>query len=187
MKTTSIKIPSELFALAESSRFEGEWALESLSVGPDDYVFEKPLSWWVDVTNTGEALLVEGRASATGLVACSRCLEEVAYDFDAAIEGYFLMAGVEAIDSESMDEELGDDEFDVLPDDHIIDLEPLIRAALVVDAANMPLCREDCKGLCPVCGSNLNEGACGCGRDEALEEFDREANPFSALAHFHFE
>ena len=38
-----------------------------------------------------------------------------------------------------------------------------------------------------MCGANLNEGACGCGRDEALEEFDRAANPFAALANFRFD
>ena len=75
----------------------------------------------------------------------------------------------------------------MLPADHIIDLEPLIRAALMVDAPQQPLCRDDCEGLCPTCGANLNEGDCGCGRDGALEEFDRKANPFSVLAGYSFD
>ena len=78
-------------------------------------------------------------------------------------------------------------EFDVLPDDHIIDMEPLIKAALMVDAPAQPLCRDDCAGLCPSCGANLNEGDCGCESDPALAEFAREANPFSVLADFKFE
>ena len=71
--------------------------------------------------------------------------------------------------------------------DHIVDIEPLIHAALMVDAPQVPLCRDECAGLCPVCGENLNEGDCGCGTDELIEEFNREANPFASLANFKFD
>ena len=188
MANTTIKIPAELFALAESSHFEGELDLPVLEVGPDDFAFDEPVTWSVDVTNTGAALLVAGVATGSARCACSRCLEEVAYDLQGEIEGYFLIEeqGYADYDGEG-DDVPGEDEFDVLPDDHIVDLEPLIRAALMVDAPTQPLCRDDCAGLCPVCGANLNEGECGCGRDEALEEFDRDANPFAALANFKFD
>ena len=187
MSDASIKIPSELFALAESSRFEGVLDLPMLSSGPDDYAFEGPLAWEVDVTNTGSAFLVNGIVRGEATVACSRCLEDVAYELEGAIEGYYLIEGADDGEYDEDEEELGADEFDVLPADHIIDLEPLIRAALIVDIPNMPLCRDDCAGLCPVCGANLNDGDCGCGRDAGLEDFDREANPFAALANFKFD
>lgn len=188
MALATIKVPSELFALAESSHFEGKADLPLLQVGPDDYTFADPVAWSVDVTNTGSALLVEGTVTGEATCACARCLEDVARSFTGEIEGYFIIEGdyaQGAVDED--DEELGEDEFDVLPADHVIDLMPLIEAALIVDAPTMPLCREDCAGLCPTCGANLNEGDCGCGRDEALEDFDRAANPFAALADFKFE
>lgn len=187
MKQASIKIPSELFALAESSRFQGELDVPLLEAGPDDYRFDEAVTWWVDVTNTGSALLVSGKVAGVGTCACSRCLDDVSFDFEGDIEGFFLLNAEDAVDFEDDDDAPGEDEFDVLPADHIIDLEPLVRAALIMDAPSMPLCRDDCAGLCPVCGANLNEGACGCGRDEALEEFDRAANPFAALANFRFD
>ena len=187
MSGAYIKIPAELFALAESSRFEGTLELPVLAVGPDDYRFSEPISWNIDVTNTGSALLVEGTATGEGVCACSRCLEDTPFDFEGAVEGYYLIGDASSDDFDDEDDELGEDEFDVLPADHIIDLEPLIAAALIVDAPQQPLCRDDCAGLCPSCGANLNEGACGCGRDAGLEEFDREANPFAALANFKFE
>ena len=180
MSDATVKIPSELFALAESSR-------PVLSAGPDDYAFAQPVAWEVDVTNTGAAFLVSGQARGSAEVACSRCLEGVTYDLEGDIEGYFLIEGAPDEEYDDDDDVPGADEFDVLPADHIIDLEPLIRAALIMDAPNMPLCRDDCAGLCPVCGANLNEGDCGCGRDEALDDFDREANPFAALANFKFD
>ena len=185
MAQAQIKIPAELFALAESSHFEGTLDLPVLEAGPDDYDFTEPVEWSVEVTNTGTALLVEGSAWGVGTCACSRCLEDVSYDFQGEIEGYYLIEGVGDQDDDEDDE--FDDEFDVLPADHLIDLAPLICAALVVDAPVMPLCREDCAGLCPQCGANLNEGDCGCGPDEDLVAFEAEANPFAALADFKFE
>ena len=77
MSDTIIKIPAELFALAECSHFQGEYDLPELAMGPDDYTFAAPLAWRVDVTNTGAALLVEGavtgRAPARARVASKTC------------------------------------------------------------------------------------------------------------------
>lgn len=186
MNETTIKIPAELFALAESSRFEGFYDVQALAIGPDDYAFEGPLSWAVEVSNTGSALLVSGSVTGAGSCACSRCLEDVRHEFEGVVEGYFLIdRDAEPDDGEAGDFE--DGEFDVLPDDHVVDLAPLLEAALFIDAPDMPLCREDCAGLCLQCGANLNEGPCGCAADAELETFAREANPFSALAGYKFE
>ena len=185
MSDTIIKIPAELFALAESSRFEGEYDVKALAIGPDDYAFAAPLTWAVDITNTGSALLVSGTVTGVGVCACSRCLEDVAHEFEGQVEGYFLIGDASA--GFDGDDEIGEDEFDVLPDDHLLDVAPLLEAALFVDAPDMPLCRDDCAGLCPMCGANLNEGACGCGPDPDLEAFEREANPFSVLANLTFD
>lgn len=186
MTDTVIKIPPELFATAESSRFEGTIEVPELSVGPDTYHFPSPLAWSVDVTDTGGAFLVAGTVEGNAEVTCARCLGPASYDFLGDIEGYFLMEGAEAEDTDEDEDAPGADEFDVLPADHRIDLEPLILAALMVDAPQQPLCQDDCKGLCPQCGADLNEGECGCpidGSDGATEKGD---HPFAALADFPF-
>ena len=180
MEGASIKIPAELFALAESSRFEGSLDLPELSIGPDIYRFAQPIHWEATATNTGEAILIEGSVNATGATQCARCLDDVAVDFAGAIEGYFLIG-----DDVDHPEDLDDDEFDVLPDDHVIDLVPLIEAALIVEAPNMPLCREDCKGICPQCGANLNDGPCGCAQEDS--RFDDAQNPFAVLKSLAFD
>ena len=43
-----------------------------------------------------------------------------------------------------------------------VDLEPLARESLILDLPLAPLCRDDCRGLCPTCGADLNQGACDC-------------------------
>ena len=181
MSDARIKIPAELFATAESSHFEGELVRDVLVAGVDELVFEGPLTWEVDVTNTDGALLVMGNVQVQARTACARCLEDVRLDLDGEIEGWFLISADGAA-PDYVDE----DELDVLPADHIIDLEPLITAALMLEMPNPPLCSDDCRGLCPQCGANLNEGDCGCGEDPGLSAFDKAANPFAALANFDF-
>lgn len=155
--------------------------MPSLDIGPDTYTFKEPPAWSVEVTNTGEALLVMGTVEADAVVPCARCLEDVNINLVGDIEGYFL------IDPEGdADEDMPEDEILVLPDNHVIDLDPLIGAALIVAAPVVPLCREDCKGLCPVCGANLNEGDCGCSKPDDVAEFDEAANPFSVLKNYDF-
>ena len=173
-----IPIPDELFETAESRHFEGELALGELAAGPDTYHFSAPVAWAVDVTNTGEALLVMGTARATATTACARCLEEVAYDLDGDIEGYFIVGGEDAC----APDDLEGDEFDVLPENHCIEVAPLVEQALVLELPLVPLCADDCQGLCARCGANLNEGPCACASAPAGED-----NPFAALKDFKFD
>ncbi len=180
METMRIHVPSELFAPAESSHFEGAAEFPILKAGPDLYDFEGPLTWQIDISNTGDALLVTGTVEGVAKTACARCLEQFSFDVTGEIEGYFLLSG----DGEAP-EDMDDDEFDVLPDNHEIDLEPLVVAALLLEFPLIPLCDDACKGLCPACGANLNEGACACEPVEADD--DLPPNPFAALKDFPFE
>lgn len=179
MEATRIQVPNELFAPAESSHFEGQVAIPVMKAGPDLYDFAGPLSWQADISNTGDALLVVGTVEGEAKTACARCLDEFSFEVTGDIEGYFLL------DSEkAAPEDMDDDEFDVLPEDRVIDLEPLIKAALMLEFPLVPLCDDDCKGLCPTCGANLNDGPCGCAPAEGGDE---PPNPFAVLKDFPFD
>ena len=54
----------------------------------------------------------------------------------------------------------------------LLDLQPLVREMVMLDAPSTPLCRDDCAGLCPTCGTNLNEGSCGCAPAPADPRWD---------------
>lgn len=182
MESIRIRIPNELFAPAESSRFEGTLDMPVMKAGPDLYSFDEPLSWWAEITNTGGALLVQGTVEGQAKTSCARCLEEVDVPLMGEIEGYFVIPSEDG--GESEDEEEG--EFDVLPDDNTIDLVPLMKAGLLLDIPLLPLCDDDCKGLCSTCGANLNEGPCGCEPIEEDPDFEIAKNPFAALKGFDF-
>ena len=175
MGSTIIEIPQELLSPAAYARYEGTFDLPVLKAGPDLYSFREPVAWAVDITNTGDALLLQGEAEACGTTSCARCLESVDVDLFGELEGYFLL------DPEDVPEDMEGDEFDVLPEDRRIDVAPLITAALLLDVPMIPLCSEDCKGICPECGANLNEGDCGCSAKVAEEAAASPDNPFAAL------
>lgn len=180
MEGLRIHVPSELFAPAESSHFEGSLDIPVMKAGPDFYSFVGPLAWQVDISNTGDAFLVTGTVEGQAKTACARCLDEFCFDVTGEIEGYFLIDGEKAAP-----EDMDDDEFAVLPVDDTIDLEPLIMAALMLEFPLVPLCKEECKGLCSRCGSSLNDGPCDC--DPIDDDDTTPPNPFSALKDFPFD
>ncbi|GAA4364875.1 DUF177 domain-containing protein [Paeniglutamicibacter cryotolerans] len=97
-----------------------------------------------------EGILVSGVATVEINGECGRCLESIAYDLDADIQELFYYEGINLPED---DEE--DDQCRVI-DDHI-DLEPVLRDAVVTALPFQPVCKEDCAGLCSECGMNLNE------------------------------
>lgn len=126
------------------------------------------------LTNTGTLLLVQGKVSAEVKLTCSRCLDEMSCPLEAELAEEFEIKtdggpeGAKVIESE-YEEDLGS----ILSETEI-NLEELIRQSLLVAIPLQPLCREDCKGLCPNCGKNLNEGPCDCAKDDT-------ESPFAAL------
>ncbi len=114
-----------------------------------------------NITSTPAGFTVLGIVVAQLAMRCHRCLQPV--DDEVPIE---------------LDDLVTDDPDDGEPTvvDDRINLEPLVRDAIGLAIPLRPLCREDCKGLCPVCGSDLNSDPCG-GHDEVPQ------NPFSVLEH----
>lgn len=178
MRELKLEVPAALFAPAAHGHFEGTYDLAAPASNPNASSVAEPVSWSVDLTNTGDAILVTGSVEGVVATPCARCLEEARVPIVGEIEGYFLIGSAAAAP------EGADDEFDVLPDDNMIDLASLIGAAVLLEAPLMPLCDEGCKGLCPTCGANLNEGACACSPPSGD---GAAANPFAALAGYSFE
>ncbi len=181
--STLLHVPAKLFTPAESLRFEGQMALPGFEAGSSSYAFSDPVCWQVDVTNTGGALLVAGNATGVARTVCARCLEDAAIPLDGTIEGYFL------IDDEAAEvpEDMDDDEFEFLPENHMVDMEVLVKAALLLEVPLIPLCDEGCRGLCPTCGANLNEGACACQTEDPDEDLEQSDNPFAVLKDYTFD
>lgn len=93
-------------------------------------------------------------------LACSRCLEPFRLPIDAPFDLRFLPATEMATEAERQVPE-EDLETSYYREDQI-DLDELLREQFYLMLPMKPLCREDCRGLCPHCGTNLNTGTCDC-------------------------
>ncbi len=112
-----------------------------------------PLELDVRLESVVEGVLVSGSVRATATGACVRCLEPATYPVDATFQELFAYA-----DRAAHHHEVGaaadDDEVHELEGD-LIDLETVLRDAVVPSLPFQPVCREDCPGLCPECGARL--------------------------------
>ena len=95
--------------------------------------------------------------------------------------GHIMGARMEA----DMRKDLFEQYLSYLPKNNVIELDPLLKAALLLEMPLVPLCDDDCKGICPDCGADLNEGPCACGEKQSADE--APANPFSVLKDITFE
>ena len=101
------------------------------------------------VTRTAQGLLLQVKLQANTQAECVRCLNE----FSQALKIDFTE--LYAFTRDSMTESGL-----LLPETGKIDLAPIIREEMLLAFPISPLCNPDCKGLCPICGENLNEVQC---------------------------
>ncbi len=102
------------------------------------------------VYNEAGVLRLEGELTAEMICICDRCGCE------------FESVKVTPLDAVIVEENTGDDpELFTLEGDGI-DLSEVLETCFILDMETKFLCKEDCKGLCPTCGKNLNLGPCGC-------------------------
>jgi uncharacterized protein len=129
-----------------------------------------------------EMVEVEGWVATRVRLSCSRCLK----DFDLPLEETFALTFTRQL-PEVMDEN-GEEGAELSAEDmglilfhgDEIDLADEIQQQVIVALPVRPLCSDSCKGLCPRCGADLNEGECGCERKDfnikfaALKDFKVE-------------
>ena len=144
-----LDVAAATFPLGESRTFSFAVMPESLDMGDAQEHFCGEIRVDGTVMNTGSSLRAMGTVRACRRFVCDRCLaegeREITLDFS---EDYAKTPG-EADETEGYDGET-------------IVLDPLVRDTLLVAEPLRELCKSDCKGLCPVCGQNLNEGTCTC-------------------------
>jgi len=99
---------------------------------------------------------------------CSRCLNI----FDSELSGDFSFL-VKTGQSDRKNKDLeGEDVIYISANEPVIELNETLRQSLVLALPMKPLCNEDCRGLCPSCGANLNEDSCNCRLRETDERWE---------------
>jgi uncharacterized protein len=124
--------------------------IEGLAAGLAMVPQDRPVDAALLMESVVEGILVTGPLSGVMTLECARCLKRFDHEFQVRVQEMFA----EGVSPE-------DDEYP-LAEGHV-DLEPMMRDAILLSAPYAPLCRPDCQGLCPRCGGDRNLGECTCG------------------------
>ena len=129
-----------------------------------NYVITDKTSLELSVEYAGDRKLeVTGKAEIISSAPCDRCLEPVVTVFDLNISR--ITKGNVTDESEVESEDL--DEANYI-DGYTLDVDQLVGSEILIGWPTKILCSEDCKGICNVCGQNLNQGTCNC-EDTSLD------------------
>ena len=137
-----------------------------------DFDFEAPLQSEARISKAGQSVLIKGKVETQLRLHCVRCLKEFTYPLSSTFELTLHPVKETAFEEET---QLGGDEMESsFFEGEEIRLSEIACEQIFLEIPYQPLCHEGCKGLCPICGNDLNLSSCGC----AKEEF---ASGFSAL------
>jgi uncharacterized protein len=138
---------------------------------PDDDPSVGTATAALDLSIESRNVFVRGNLTGWFEVACGRCLGPARIPLEEDLAVTFLPRSEMPADAdaaapgEEAEASFEEDDVDVYPyDGEQVDLEQLLREQLVLAVPFAPLCRPDCQGLCPVCGTDLNREPCACDR-----------------------
>ena len=120
----------------------------------------EPLTLEVEVRQpSGGTYVLSGEISGTVLAPCRRCLEPTVIPLEESFRVVYQEPGRDARRSDDP----GDDDIVWIDRNATrIELDAQVRDRLFLETDRFPLCRPDCRGICPMCGENLNQGSCDC-------------------------
>jgi len=144
----------DLAARTDAIRISGQVDLSEAAANSQDLLAIEPAQAELTARYAEGVAIVEGEASVLVTQSCSRCLTPVRQTITVPIRELFTQKP-EVADSDE------DEDIHLVESDRI-DLEPYVEENVLVALPYAPLCGEDCKGLCPNCGTNRNERDCGC-------------------------
>ena len=173
-----VRLDERLDEAGQALELAGTLAVDDFVAGDRTFRVPEGIAYDLTLTNTGGEILAVGSAAATLEGECDRCLGPATLELTGEVEALYSPEGSDFEPGE-------EDGLETLPIERdAIDLTGPVRQAIAVEIPFKVLCREDCKGLCPVCGQNLNEGDCGHAAERAAEP--DPMNPFSVLKDYKF-
>ena len=159
--------------------YEKVYGAEVFASVDETFRVAAPVSLAFDILKDKRQFRLVGQVQTTLALSCSRCLEPFMLPIDSAFD---LRYQPHAANTGEVEREIEEDDLTTaFYENDEIDLGQLMREQFYLAVPMKPLCGEDCKGLCPVCGTNLNRGTCACQRDwedprfAALKALKRES------------
>lgn len=128
------------------------------------------LSGAVDMIRTNDGILVRANLYTTVECTCSRCLTEFAFPVRFEIDDEFHPT-IDILTGARLPQPEDSDEATLIDEHHILDLSEIVRQDLNLALPMVPVCRNNCQGLCPVCGKNRNDEMCEHATDDVDPRF----------------
>jgi uncharacterized protein len=160
-------------------RFEQVYDANALSTDQESFRVVAPVTLAFDIHKDKDQFHLVGAVQTTLELSCGRCLEPFSWPIDSSFDLRYQPHTVNTGEGEKEIEE--DDLTTAFYENDTIDLGQLMLEQFYLTLPMKPLCQEGCKGLCVVCGTNLNRGTCTCQRDwvdprfAALKKLKRES------------
>lgn len=148
----------------EQRRYELEEAVLDLGDGTT----ATAISGTVVMTRVSPGIMVQVHGKALLDLSCVRCLAPFSYLAEFDIEEVYRPT-VDVVTGLPLEIDPEVEEYLWIDHNHILHLNESIRQSIILSIPIAPICREDCLGLCPRCGKNLNEGPCEC-KDHDIDE-----------------
>ena len=137
--------------LVGSKTFAYELTPDELDITDTDLKVTAPIQLEGVVENAGDVILLKADVKTEIERTCGRCLKVFTVPLAAQVVEKFYPAGAENIENDAF-----------IYESDLLDITEPVRESLLLAVPLQSLCREDCRGLCPVCGADRNEGDCGC-------------------------
>ena len=130
---------------------------------------------FIKLSTLGKMVFAEGTVKISATLKCSRCLKDFSYPLDLTFSGEYTPTEVS---DEEKEYELAENELNLdFYSNEEIDITELVTEQILLNVPMKPLCDPECPGICPVCGKDLNEGACSC----RTEKVDPRLSPLERL------
>jgi uncharacterized protein len=154
----------ELRERGEPLFVEADFPESALTIRSETVSLASPARARFKVTMSGDRVRVNGQLEAELNVSCSRCLKQLPERLKKNIDLEYWPDP--AVEKEGEEIALSYDELDIgFYRNDRLDLSAVSGEQILLDLPMKPVCREDCKGLCPQCGIDLNEATCSCEPD----------------------
>ncbi len=150
------------------SRFHFEESGSELELPEKEATLSGPARVDITVLKSGTELIFEVSVNTSIQLECARCVK----NFSLPVQANFRF--ILLLDDKRAGLDTGDEDYTFLSSqENSYDLAPRVRDAIILSVPLKPLCMADCKGLCPVCGLDLNYENCNCRREEVDPRWSR--------------
>jgi uncharacterized protein len=151
----------DLKDLQQKLSLEGAFDPGAIDFSAESMRQRSPLSWSATVERAGEEIRLAGNLRVTMEMSCSRCLEPATSEIEKSFDLFFREHDEDLFDEDDIELTEEDTRTAFFAGTELA-IGDVLREQVLLALPMKALCRLDCKGLCPVCGTNRNQNSCSC-------------------------